>query len=98
MIHLSHHAEQRAAQRAGLKSGSARRAAQRAWRDGFKAEGFSGTLRRYLDDLASQHRGTTPVIYGEHIFIFGYGRVVVTILNLPHEFRRAVAKARLRRS
>lgn len=97
MARVTHHGEERLAERCGLSRKAQLRHAEAALREGFRQSDFTGKLRRYLDKLAMSHPGTWPAVHGEHVFIFGAGDALVTVLHLPHEFRRAVEKARARR-
>ena len=94
---LSDHGTRRGKERAGLDRRALERTAGRALSEGLDPQETSGSLRRYLDKLSAVHRKTLRVL-GNHIFVFGSRRVLVTVLELPHEFRRAAASALKKRS
>lgn len=96
MARVTHHGEERLGERCGLSRKAQLKHAEAALREGFRQQDFAGGLRRYLDKVALKNPGTRPVVHGEHVFIFA-GDSMVTVLHLPHEFRRAVDKARKRR-
>lgn len=87
---LTDHAVERAKERCGWNRAALLRMATRAQECGVCGNDVAGSLRRYLDKLAITHPGKHAKIHGCWIFIFG-GRVLVTVLELPHQFRRAAA-------
>lgn len=82
---LTKHGKERAGERVGLNAGAAERMARRTLERGRRPADVSGRLRRYLDSLSIEH-GTTPVIYGEHVYCFS-GETLVTVLHLPRAYR-----------
>ncbi|WAC18882.1 hypothetical protein OVA24_16750 [Luteolibacter sp. SL250] len=92
-VHLSEHGEARGKERVGLNAKALRRTAAKARAEGLRPTDTNGRLRRYLDKISIEHPGRHPRIHGEHIFIFA-ASTLITVLNLPHEFRNAAAKAR----
>jgi hypothetical protein len=94
---LTNHSIERCEERLGLKVESLQRLADCALENGINHADTSGKLRRYMDRIfLTAHSGNNNRIYGEHIFVFA-GRTLVTVLLLPNEFRRAVAKLRSRK-
>lgn len=89
---LSHHGTRRGKERAGLDRRALERTAAKALQAGLHPKETAGALRRYLDGQAMQH-GKRLRVLGNHIFVFGSRHVLVTVLELPHEFRRAAASA-----
>jgi hypothetical protein len=87
---VTHHAEARGKERAGLNRKALERTADKARTQGLRRKDAAGRLARYLDKLAITHPGKVPVIYGQHVYVFA-GEVLITVMELPHEFRRAAA-------
>lgn len=93
---VSHHAMERGKSRCGLDKAATERTAALALRNGLRIRETRGRLRHYLESLQYDH-GTVPRIRGNHIFIFGREDCLVTILELPREYRRAAASAMIKR-
>lgn len=92
MITISGHAFDRAKQRLGLNASALKRFMDRAVNEGVSHAQTKGALNRYLNSLFLQHgKGNGTRIYGEHVFIID-GHTLITVLHLPHQFRRVVAK------
>lgn len=92
----TNHAQQRSKERLGFSKSTTERMADKALREGLRAADTSGRLRRHLDGMGMAH-GTTPVIYGEHIYVFSSDRALITVLYLPVSLRLAAQKAKARR-
>ncbi len=90
---ITDHAIQRAEERFGWKKDTLDRMAEKAWDKGVTRKHFSGQLRDWLDKRIEKFdSGHRTCIYGDAVFVF-HGRVLVTILRLPNDFKRAVARA-----
>ena len=92
-MRTTEHGQERARQRAGIKRSSVDKMAKRAWEEGFAFWQTYGGLRQWMEDR------TTPEscvrIYGEFAYIFGTQTVqLITILNVPKEFKRQLEKIR----
>ena len=88
---LTAHGVQRTTERVGLPKRAVERMVQRVRDRGIRAEHCTGRLQAYLRNLEASH-GTTAAIYGEHVYCFGVGQVLVTVLFLPHELRPLARK------
>jgi hypothetical protein len=82
---LTKHGKERAGERVGLDTKATERMARRVLERGKRPADTAGRLRRYLDSLSIEH-GTTPIVYGEHVYCFS-GETLVTVLNLPRMYR-----------
>lgn len=90
---ITQHAVKRGKERLNLNAQSLSRLAQKALNEGIKHSETRGGLNRYIHMLYLEHRKANNIrIYGEHLFLF-CGNLLVTVLYLPHEFRRAAQKA-----
>ena len=95
MTTVTKHATDRAKERVGLKKSSIKRMAEVALRDGFGQSEASGSFRKYLDSLYFNKKTATVIrVYGGHIYLFATGEILITILHIPHEYRRVVDKIR----
>lgn len=88
---LTRHGRSRGKQRVGLNENALMRTAAIARSEGLHAKDTAGSLRRYLDKLMITHKGRVPRIHSGKIFVFGSDNVLVTVLELPHQYRRAAA-------
>lgn len=94
MIRLTQHAMERARERQGLSPAALQRQATRAMTEGMRLEDCRGHLRRWLISGQIRHRkGAETRIFGEWVFVI-QGAVLITVIALPAEFRRTVAKWR----
>jgi hypothetical protein len=93
---VSNHAIQRAEERFSLTRESITKVAQRAYEKGLKRQDFkTGSLGKHLDDLFERHKVADEVrIYGEVIFFFR-DKCLITVYQLPLEFRKTVFKKRM---
>ena len=91
-VALTHHGIQRGKQRAGLDKRALEKTAAKALTDGLVAGETNGRLRRYMDGMLIEHKGASCRIHGNHIFCFR-GEVLITVLDLPLEHRRAALSA-----
>lgn len=99
MAKLTDHGSDRLKERVGLGKSAQARMAKRALKEGLSPTEFSGKARRYLDKIVlnEDHIGRKTVrVYGEFVFVFGSGHVLITVWNLPNEFRAAANKLKSR--
>ncbi len=94
---LTDHGRARGKERAGLSRRALERTACRALAEGVQPRDAAGSLRRYLDKISIAHPGKRPRVHGQHVFIFGRNDALVTVMELPHEYRRAAASALAKR-
>lgn len=91
-IRLTDHARERGKERLGLSGDALQTTCQRAFDRGITQQETRGSLRRWIDGQGMRHqRGNNLRIHGRHVFVF-QDAVLVTILHLPHEHERQVAK------
>jgi len=95
--HLTRHATDRAHQRLGLGAVPAERLADSARKHGLAHHEVSGQLRRWMLHKMTEHPETRLLIYGVKVFVFGRNDAVITILNLPHEYKLAAARRAARK-
>ena len=90
---ITNHAEERAKERLGWNRAALNRMADKALNEGIAHSQTRGRLNRYLTKLYLNHRkGNNNRVYGEHVFIF-HNEVLITVVLLPREIRRAAIKA-----
>jgi len=90
---ITAHAKERAKERLGWNAAALTRMADKALAVGVSHAATKGRLHRYLSHLYLTHeKGNNTRIFGEHVFVFE-GRMLITVLHLPHEFRRAARDA-----
>jgi hypothetical protein len=93
---ISNHGYLRAKERFSLSKESIEKVSQRAFEKGLDRKDFKdGSLGRHLDDLFDRHKVADKVrIYGDAIFFFR-DRCLITVYQLPIEFRKIVFKKRM---
>jgi hypothetical protein len=104
-IEISGHARERAKERLGLTGKAVEKAALKAYEDGLQPYDTTGTLKRYLDKLTITHGRGGLHIHADHIYVFERNLkrglnlpwVLITILHLPQELRRAAIDAAKKR-
>lgn len=89
---LTQHAIERAGERLSWNAFTLQRMADVALRNGIQHTGTTGRLRRYFDRLYLEEGKANNVrIYGHHVYIFA-GESLITVMHLPNEFKKVVAK------
>lgn len=87
------HAIARAKERLGWKEATLRRMLPKVAEAGVPVAATRGKLRRYLDGQQwLHHKGNATRIHGHHIYVI-QGEVLITIYELPKEFRGAAQSA-----
>ncbi len=90
-MYISDHAYERAKERLGLSKKAIERMFSIALEKGLYQKHFSGKMKRYIDSLSMNEHGSAKVrIYGQYVFIIGRKDSLITILNLPNEFKKIV--------
>lgn len=90
---VSQHAIQRLDERVGISRRAAARMAARAHDEGITRSETSGDLHRWLQ--ATEGNGTVYArIHGQHVYLFGNGTKLVTVIHLPREYHKAASKIR----
>ena len=95
---ITEHAAERAKERLGLNRRAIARLAASALESGISPVDTRGSLRKYLDVKAALHPGCEPLIHGMFVFIFGREDALITVWELPHEFRRSAESAKKKAS
>ncbi len=91
---VTDHAIERAGTRLGLNAKALRRTAPKAFEKGIQHKDTTGSLHRFLSALFLSHETASNLrIYGEHIWLFRRN-ILITVLHLPNEHKRAVQKLR----
>jgi hypothetical protein len=87
------HAIERANERLGWNEATLRRMLPKVAAKGVMISQTRGKLRRYLNGQSWLHKkGNATRIHGHHIYVI-QGEVLVTIYELPKEFRNAATSA-----
>jgi len=95
---VTRHARKRGKERMGLSLAAVERMADMALMKGIKHSETTGAFRKYLDRLfMADGKANVAWIYAETIFLF-YKETLITVLNLPKEYRLAVTKIKLRKA
>jgi len=93
-VALTNHAIERGKERLGLNPKALQHFADRVVVEGMPWDACQGGMRRWLEaGQYRHHKGSGTRIYGEHVFVI-QDNVLVTILELPHEYRGVVKKWR----
>jgi hypothetical protein len=97
----THHSVQRAKERVGWSRHSLVRMLERIYHTGLFQDQCRGALRDYLAACRTAFNSRLACIYGEHVYIFGWGlepdeRSLITILQLPLELRPPAHRAKFR--
>ena len=90
---LTDHSVDRAKERCGWNRGALERMAEKALLEGISTRDVAGGLKRYIDRQHILFPGHRSLIHGHVVFIFA-GVTLITVLDLPHKFRRAAIASR----
>lgn len=85
-MRLTKHGKDRASERTGLPAKATAKLASEALARGYPAKAYAGRFRRYLDMLGLQKRSARVLVHGNHIFLFGKGDELITVLNTPSKY------------
>ncbi|WP_038164899.1 hypothetical protein [Verrucomicrobium sp. BvORR106] len=90
---ITEHAYDRAKKRLGLDRAATEREVEKVFATGLRHGETGGKLNRYLTRLYLEHGTADNLrIHSEHVFVFS-GHVLITILHLPNEMKRAALDA-----
>lgn len=93
-LFVTHHAILRGRKRLSWQGETLGRMAQKAYYLGMAYQQTKGRLRKYFDRICQDHGNAEFIrLYGENIFVF-YGGTLVTIWQLPVEFRALASTLR----
>lgn len=86
---ITKHGEQRCLERLGTTSDCIKLASSRAFREGLKLEETRDALHDYLKWVTERRSGNDRKVrvFGGYVFLFG-GRRLITVYELPLEYRR----------
>lgn len=88
-VTLTKHARERFSDRTSIKRSAAERNAERAFEHGVDRVEVSGGLRRYLDrKFYSRECGRLLKVYCGYVYIFGLNGELITMFEVPVEFRK----------
>ena len=87
---VSYHAQERIIQRVGIPRKAARRCAEAALAKGYTLSDIKGGLVLWVKSKITGRDADTvqPIVYGDKLFLFGDGCVLITVLQLPSELIR----------
>ena len=94
---VSRHGSDRMRQRIGFNKRAVERTAKIAYLKGITNKNISGSFRRYLDEVAAKEGNIQIRIHGNYVYLFGLNGVLVTVLEVPRQFRQVVKNLRRRR-
>lgn len=87
-MQVTKHAEKRLRERLGIPKKACSRHAQKALDEGLKHSELSGRAKRYFDGLfLRKHAASKLRVYGEFVFLFNTGDVLITVLDIPDSLR-----------
>lgn len=90
-IHITDHAYQRMKERCGWNKKAGARMADLAFNNGIRHQDTKGSLHRFIDKIYLSHQNASKlVLYGQAVFIFGRGNVLVTVYAVPSRLRKMV--------
>lgn len=93
-MNVTRHAADRTHERLGIPKKATDKIAAKAFECGIRREEISGSLRRYLDHLYSQHYTANNIrIFTYYIYIFCED-TLVTVEPLPQKYRNTVDNIR----
>lgn len=93
-MNVTRHAADRTHERLGIPKKAADKIAAKAFECGIRREEISGSLRRYLDHLYSQHYTANNIrVFTYYIYIFCED-TLVTVEPLPQKYRSTVDNIR----
>lgn len=93
-MNVTRHAADRTHERLGIPKKATDKIAAKAFECGIRREEISGSLRRYLDHLYSQHYTANNIrIFTYYIYIF-CEETLVTVEPLPQKYRNTVDNIR----
>lgn len=93
-MNVTRHAADRTHERLGIPKKATDKIAAKAFECGIRREEISGSLRRYLDHLYSQHYTANNIrIFTYYIYIFCED-TLVTVEPLPQKYRSTVDNIR----
>lgn len=93
-MNVTRHAADRTHERLGIPKKATDKIAAKAFECGIRREEISGSLRRYLDHLYSQHYTANNIrVFTYYIYIFCED-TLVTVEPLPQKYRSTVDNIR----
>ena len=96
-IYITDHGQKRFKQRSGLPKRLVTQKAQEAVERGLRPSDTAGRLRRYIEDLQKNDRRADRVyLYNNLLYMFR-GKMLVTVLVLPQEYRLSAIRAQKRK-
>lgn len=98
LINITTHGKKRIKKRCGVNMKSAQRIANIAFENGLSRFDISGCFRKYIDHLYFSYgkQANNIRVYGDKVYIF-CERVLVTVLDLPHRYRKTANNQMIKR-
>lgn len=94
-IQITDHAYQRMKERCGWNKKAGARMADLAFSHGIEHRNTKGKLHRFLDGIYLSHQNASKlVLYGQAVFIFCRGNILVTVYAVPSRMRKIVPKTK----
>jgi len=91
-MRITEHANQRIKERVGLNKKARTRHTKLALKRGMKHIEAPAPLKKYLNTLFLRYNsGNNMRVYNHKVFIF-QGETLITVLNLPNEFKKYVMR------
>ena len=98
---ISNHARQRINKRCGLPKKTVERNAKKALAAGISHNESTGRLKKYFDYLYLSHGeyGCGKIrIYNDYVYLFNNSDSLITVFQLPNEYRDAINKISKRKN
>lgn len=90
-IRITDHAYQRMKERCGWNKKAGTRMADLAFSKGIQHKDTKGSLHRFIDGIYLSHKNASKlVLYGQAVFIFCQGNVLVTVYAVPSRLRKTI--------
>ena len=89
---LTNHSHDRISERLGLSKRIHQKNADKAFEEGLHISDTKGSLKKYLNKLYIKEGNANNIrVTKRYVYLFS-GRVLITVLPLPHEFNKLVDK------
>lgn len=91
MVQVSKHAKKRIKQRVGVSPKNSRMI-NKILSEGIHRERTKGRLRKYMDRIYNYRDNSTPLLYGDKVYVFSKDDVLITVLSLPSNLQKDYKK------
>ena len=94
IVHVTRHGKERIGERCGLRKRAVQRLADSAFSRGKRIYDFSGSFRRYLEEIyLTQGNANNLRVYSEKCWLFA-DSTLITVWHLPNEYKSAANRAK----